>query len=292
MDTEKFKILLKVIETGNFTKTAQEMNMTQSAVSHAISSLENQFGLSLISRGKRKSELNPSLKELIEPITKLIRAEEQVLQMVSEIGGATRGILRIGCFTSISVQWMPDILKQFTEKYPYIQIKLVDGDYEQIERLIMQGEIDCGFLVLPSYKTIESFPISKDKLVVVLPKGHPLAYKKKLSIFELTKEPFIVPGEGLHYTLGELLRQHKVMMNEKYYVKDDYVTVSFIKKGLGFSIMPELIIKDFYDQVAVCELKEETFRTIEMGYKDKKTCSLICQKFIEFIDESKTSSVK
>ncbi|MGF0033686.1 LysR family transcriptional regulator substrate-binding protein [Bariatricus sp. SGI.154] len=87
------------------------------------------------------------------------------------------GVIRIGTFTSVSVQWLPKIIRSFQTKYPLVKFELLDGTYANITDWITQGKIDCGFLTAPIPEELSFIPLMKDPMMVLMCKNHPLAIR-------------------------------------------------------------------------------------------------------------------
>ena len=129
----KFKVLLKVVELGSLTKAAEVMGFTQSGVSHMINSLEDEFGFSLLIRNRSGAKLTTNGEEIVKTIREILKWNEHLEQQVASIHGIELGTIHIGTFTSVGVHWLPGIIQDFQRDYPHIEIRLVEGDYREIE---------------------------------------------------------------------------------------------------------------------------------------------------------------
>lgn len=145
MSLIKYQILQRVAEAQSFTKAARQLGLTQSAVSHAVSNLEKEFGFPLIHRSRSSVTLTSDGHTMLIAMRKVLQAEEQLQQEASRINGLTKGTVRVGLISSISTKWMPTIIRLMEQEYPGIRIELREGDYYQIEKWLIAGEIDCGF---------------------------------------------------------------------------------------------------------------------------------------------------
>lgn len=175
MSLTKLEIFLKTVEMGNLSRAAEALNVTQSAVSHAIRSLELEYVFQLLFRNKTGVKLTENGNVILKHVREIINHNERLKQDVAEINGIEMGTLRIGTFTSVSTHWLPGIIHHFHLAYPRIEIKLMEGDYGTIETWIQQGVIDLGFMSLPSSNNLESIPLRKDRMLCVLPKDHLLS---------------------------------------------------------------------------------------------------------------------
>jgi len=283
MDTEKLKILMKVLEEGNFTKTADDIGYTQSSVSQSIRALEKLMGIPLLIRGKRESHINPAAEEVIPYIKEMLESEEKLIQTAGKIAGLERGTINFACLTSVSVHWLPILLKHYAKLHPNIVINICDGNYEQIENWIYEGKMDCGILSKPKKAKIQTKILKTERLLAVFPANHRFANSKQISVHELISEPFIMPGEGMAYDLGRLINENHVKLNIKYSVAEDYVTLSMIRNGLGFSILPELMVLGIENGISKVRLKEKAERTLCLGSRSEEKCSPAARDFISFI---------
>ncbi len=162
MSLTKFEILSTVVETGSLTKAAEALSLTQSAVSHAISSLESQWGFSILIRDRSGVHLTSNGERILKYIREVLQWNEQLKQEVAAINGLEVGTVRIGTFTSVSTQWLPGIMKRFESQHPSIEIKLLEGDYDDINQWIANGAVDFGFTSLSAVsQSFEIIPLKK-----------------------------------------------------------------------------------------------------------------------------------
>ena len=241
MSINKFKVLLKVVELGSLTQAAEVMGFTQSGVSHMISDLEDEFGFSLLIRNRSGAKLTTNGEEMLKTIREILKWNEHLEQQVASIHGIELGTIHIGTFTSVGVHWSPGIIQDFQRDYPHIEIRLVEGDYREIEDWIAEGKIDCGFLSLPTSDTFDAIPLHQDPMLVLSPLEHPLSSEDSISLSQIENEPFIMPSQGSDYDVNRMLVKARIKPDIKYTLGDDYAIMAMVEKGLGISILPELV---------------------------------------------------
>ena len=111
---------------------------------------------------------------------------------MAELHGLTRGTLRVATFASVSIHWLPAIMKEFLGRYPGIQFDLVSNwEFAEVEDLLRQGQADCGFLGLPAGPGLETYPLFRDELMAVLPLDHPLAKAPYYPMERFREDPYI-----------------------------------------------------------------------------------------------------
>ena len=149
MSVSKYQMFLKTVECGSFSRAAEELNFTQSGVSHAVQALEDELGITLLSRNRGGVVLTADGRALLPRVEALCAAHHALMQSAADLKGLDAGLVKVATFSSVSAQWLPSILKSFGDVYPNIEFEVVDADfYGQTEEWILQGKVDCGFLRL------------------------------------------------------------------------------------------------------------------------------------------------
>lgn len=279
MSLVKYEILNKVAEVHSFTKAADELGLTQSAVSHAISSLEKEFGFALIHRSRNGVKLTEEGKSMLISMRRVLLADELLHQEAANILGVTKGTVRIGLISSISTKWMPNLIQIMEKCYPGITIELREGDYYEIEQWLINGEIDCGFLNRTNSKKFNFMPLKKDPLLCVVSKKSKLYEKEAIDIKDIEDEPIIMPSYKGTNDVLTLFEQYNVKPNIRFELFDEKGILSMIQHELGISILPQLSITQIPENVRVVPFIQESYRTI--GLSTKQSLSPAAQRFVE-----------
>ncbi|ACT03630.1 LysR family transcriptional regulator [Paenibacillus sp. JDR-2] len=283
MNIEKYRIFSKVVEVGGLTKAGELLNLTQSAISHAVSSLENELGLSLLIRNRAGIQLTNNGESLIHPIREILRANDILNQEVAAIKGIEIGAIKIATFTSVSIQWLPQILKQFQNLYPQIDVKLLDGNYHEIEEWIANGSADFGFVNLPTREAFDVVPLHRDRMMCVMNAGHPFSHRRAISLELIIEEPFIMPVAGCDTDVQRIFSQNECKPRIKYELEDDHAIIAMVQSNLGISILPEMILSHLPDNVCCRPLDSEHYRNIGLAARSFKNVSPAAKKLIEWI---------
>lgn len=283
MSLAKYEIFSTVVESGSLSRAAEKLNLSQSAVSHAIAGLEREWGFLLLSRGRSGIHLTQNGKHVLPIVREVLKWNEQLSQEISKINGIEGGTVRIGTFTSVSVRWLPDILKSFNQQYPNIEVKLIEGDYIEIEHWVATGAIDFGFLSLPTSQSLESIPLTKDRMHCLLPSTHPFANKKSISPLLLKDEDFIVSKKGSDNDVNRVFKKTGLKPKVKFELGDDQAIISMVANGLGVSILPELVLYRVPDNLRVIPIEGEFYRTIGLTTVSLETISPAAKKMINHI---------
>ncbi|OME88606.1 MULTISPECIES: LysR family transcriptional regulator [Paenibacillus] len=283
MSINKFKVLLKVVELGSLTKAAEVMGFTQSGVSHMINSLEDEFGFSLLIRNRSGAKLTTNGEEILKTLREILKWNEHLEQQVASIHGIELGTIHIGTFTSVGVHWLPGIIQDFQRDYPHIDIRLVEGDYREIEDWIAEGKIDCGFLSLPTSDIFDAILLHQDPMLVLLPMEHPLSSEDSITLSQIENEPFIMPSQGSDYDVNRMLEKARIKPDIKYTLGDDYAIMAMVEKGLGISILPELVLRGQQRNIRLIELKEKSFRSLGIAVNSMREISPATKRFLNYV---------
>ena len=283
MSISKFETLAKVCELGSLTKAAEALGCTQSAVSHTINSLEEQFGFAILTRSRAGVKLTDDGQRIMPSVRGILNYYEQLNQTVSAIRGLDFGTVRIGAFTSVAVHWLPGVIKEFQQDYPNVDIKLLNGDYHDVEKWLTEGSVDLGFVNLPTSLNCECIALMEDRLLAILPPDHKFASYPKFPLVECETEAFITLLETSNHDANKALSAAGIKPNIKFSTKDDYAIIAMVEQGLGISIMPELLLRGRHDNVAVKELVPPSKRTIGLAIGETSRQSPATRKFADYI---------
>ena len=284
MSLAKYEILLKVAECGSFTRAAQQLNFTQSGISHAVSSLETELGTTLVVRSHGGVSLTADGRALLPYFRKMCALQHQLEQKAADLRGLDTGLVRVATFTSVSEKWMPYILKSFQELYPKIEFELLPSNFNsEITEWVTHGQADCGFVSLPVESHLDSWLLQRDQWKVIVPCNHPLAGRDPFPPEALEKYPVILLDEGDDYEIQEVFDTLNIRPNIQYTVQQDQTILAMVSSGLGISIMEELMLQRCVYPLVSCRLPRPFYRNIGICVKDKNALSLSTQRFIDHV---------
>lgn len=282
---EKYLVLQKIVELKSFSKAAEEMGYTQSAVSQMMASLEGELCIKLLNRFRAGTELTLEGAELYPYIERMIYQHQAVQEKAQEIRGLETGIIRMGTLASISANWMPALLKEFQEMYPKVQFIIHQGDYSSIQEWIKIGAVDFGFVTPAAVTGMQTDRLKEGAMSAVLPPNHLLAELDVIPLEKLATEPFILLEEGHYYEPLEAFHQAGLEPNIKYTIHDDYAIMAMIEAGLGVSIMADLVLRRTNYDIVTRPTDPPIFRTIAIGYKDKHSLPMASKRFLAYLAE-------
>lgn len=284
MNIQKHMAFVKTVEYGSFTKAAEILNYSQSGISRMINDLEKDWKVTLLERGKAGVRLTSDGMRLL-PYAKNVCAEyEKLLAQVDEINGLQSGLIRIGTFSSVAINWLPNIFARFQKDYPGIDYEMLLGDYEEVERWIEEGRVECGFLSLPTASSgMDTIFLKEDEYKVVLPADHPFTKKDRIDIRDLEGEPFLLLEREGKTEVSEILEGNQVHPKIRFTTWEDYAIMAMVEKGMGIGILPDMILKRIPYKIEVRSLKEPYYREIGLAMKNRNRLTPAVQKFTEYL---------
>lgn len=281
MPVNKYEAYMRAVELKSITRAAESLGVTQSAVSHMISSLESELGFALLKRSRSGAYPTSDGERVLPAIRGILSSHEQLSQTASAIRGLDCGTVRIGTFSSVGVHWLPGIIAAFRSQYPNVELKLMSGDYHDVELWLSEGSADLGFVPLPTQLKGSITPLLTDRLLAVIPKNHPLAGAPSFPVEKLVHEPFIGLLETSDRDARGVFSSLGISPEVKYTTKDDYAVIAMVENGLGVSIMPELLLRNSHDSVRCLPLDPLASRTIGLCLPDADRAGPATRRFAE-----------
>lgn len=274
-------VLQKIIELGSFTKAAEVLGYTQSSISQIVASLENELAIKILNRSRTGVSLTIEGRQLYPKIEQTIRSYQGIQDTAAEIKGLDTGTIRVGTFSSITCHWLPQLIKQFKQKYPNVDFVFYQGDYSLIPEWIKNGTIDFGFTTTNFTAGLQTQPVKKGEMLAVLPPDHPLANRVTVDIADLATDPFILLEEGQFSEPLVAFEAAHVTPNVKYRIHDDYAIMTMVEAGLGVSVLAKLVLQRMPFDVVTRPLTTPITRNIAIAYKDRANLPISSQYFID-----------
>ncbi len=227
--------------TKNFTRAAEELHLSQPALSRAIQKLEDQLGQPLFERKPREVLLTDLGELLHERAREILQLVEDTFSELAEAG--RRGRIRLGAIPTIAPYFLPAILSRFAELHPEVMVSVLEDTTEVLIKRCSLGEIDLAIVALPILaRHLEVEPLFDEELLLVLPAGHPLAKVKKLTMEVVEPHPFVMLNEAhcLSENIASFCRQHSVQPVTVERTSQLATVQELVALDHGVSIVPEM----------------------------------------------------
>ena len=283
MVNPKYEAFITVAEQGSFKRAATLLKYTQAGISYLINALEEELGIKLFIRNRSGVVLTSDGKDLLFLFKDIYNAELRLQNRVFELKNLICGTLHLSTFTSFFINLLPNLLKDFSAKYPniYIDITCCD-DMEILKQDIKRGDIDCGFCVLPTDPGFYSIHLFSDPLYIILPKEHPLSEAPFFPLSALGEYPYIALDNGPFNEMDQVFALHRITPNIFTSTNNDYATMALVSANFGFSIYPELLLRNVSFPLICKELEKPAFREIALTTASKESSSAITIAFMDY----------
>lgn len=287
MDNQNLKAFITVADCGSFSDAADQLYITQSAISKRIAQLELQIGKKLFDRIARQVSLTEAGKELLPRAQRILKEYEDALQAINDLSGEASGTLRLAISHHLGLHRLPPVLKQFSQQYPNVTLDIEFMDSEKAYELVLHGESEVAVitLALDSHHNINSKKIWVDPLRFICAQDHPLANLKKPKLSDLAEYPIILPG--LNTYTGRIIQNlfQREGIPLKAPMSTNYLeTIStMVEIGLGWSVLPETLVRDLH----VMPFKQISIER-ELGYIHhmKRSLSNAAVGFLNLMDKA------
>jgi len=252
----QLRTLVVVAEHGNFSEAAFHLEISQSAVSHAIATLEEELGVPLLARGRHGANLTPAGEGVISYARQVLQLLDGMVEEANSYRGLKGGQVRVGAFRSVATHVLPELVAQFRSRFPDIAVTLIEYfDALEVERDLRAGKIDVGFMDLPNSEDFETCEILRDEYVALLPPtakvSCPQLTWKQLATYPLI---FETPGNACYIRLRNYLQNCGISLPIAYEIREDSTRVRMVAQGLGAGILFRLAALPIPPEVKVCHL--------------------------------------
>ena len=289
MQVESLKVFCDLAETESFTKAAQINNVTQSAVSQQISSLERQFKSLLIERSKKKFRLTREGQVLYEYSKQIIQSYDSLHNRLQEIKDIISGTIRLATIYSIGLHDLPPYLKKFLKLFPTVNVHVEYRRANQVYEDVLSNVVDLGLVAYPTRDPkLELIPLRKDVLVLICHPQHPLAKNKSIKLSQLSGEKFISfePDIPTRKAIDKILKDHGVTVQTVM----EFDNIETVKRAVeieaGISIVPQATVLQEVAKQTLVEVRiegVELFRPLAALYKKNKVLSPAMKQFLHIL---------
>ena len=286
MEIRVLRYFLTVVREESITKASEVLNITQPTLSRQLAQMEEEVGAKLFDRGTRKIKLTNEgilLRRRAEEILQLVdKTEKELVQQ----GEQVEGKISIGCGEIASVQILAELFKSFRQKYPNVNFDIFTANADLVKEQMEKGLLDIGLLLEPV--DMEKYDFvrldMKERWVVLIPPGDPLAEKEAVTAGDLAKLPLILPRRmQVQSELASWFGDHYKNLDVLFTCNLSTNSAVMVSQGLAYSLVVEGSVP-FWDssKITYRPLYPELMATSVLAWKRGQPFSLAVSKFIEY----------
>jgi len=285
MTFTQLEIFVMVAEMRGFTSAALRLGISQSAVSHAIKSLENELDAQLVEREQAAVAVTELGQRLLLRAREILGLAEAMRQDAAVARGLHQGLLRIGSFgPTSSLKLLPAILAAFRARYPGVEVQIDEGPDAAVLQWVADRRVDVGFAVLPDDR-FDTVPLVEDQLVALLPRDHPLTQKRAVTLAELSEQPFIMPEAGCSALIEPLFANAGLAPQVRYRMSQMVTVLHLVDNADGITVLPELALPHALAQthqgIALRPLRPAVRRRVGLVFRNLGRAAPAVQAFAE-----------
>lgn len=239
----QIQAFLMVSRLGSFTRAAEELCLSQSALSQAINQLEHLLDARLLDRSKRRVTLTPAGRRFLSRAERAITELGMAINEVKEAAAADTGNITIACLSTVATGLLPGAVRAYKSRYPKVSVVIRDDDIEGIVRRVKDGEVDFAITCLFSDdRDIDFEPLIEDHFRFVCHRSHSLSGRERVRWDELSREDLVamVRGSGVRTLIERKLPDDRVFRDALYEVSRIPSVLSIVENGDCVSVVPAL----------------------------------------------------
>ena len=257
----QLRTFLAVARRLSFTRAAEELHLTQPAVSAHIRKLERSVGAALFEQIGRRISLTGTGHILYRYAERMLALEEELRAEIADVQDICQGELAIGTSTTVGISVLPDLLRRYRQAYPLVRLQVRIGNFPEVVHGLLDGQLDAGLMPNETSdggldERLESVPVIEDQLVLVVAPGHRWVGLLSVEPEELAGEPFVLPGAGsrLRPQVEEVLAPYGVVPDVVAESNSLIAIARLVETGIGVSLISRLAVIDELAQGRICEV--------------------------------------
>lgn len=236
---------VSVVEKKNFTRAAESLHITQSAVTLSIKALEKEYGVKLLERSNKFVRLTKAGQILYHHAKEILSEYDHMHRLIDDLSHSASGKLLIGsCFT-FGEYLLPRLISQFNIEYPLIEPDISIRNSQRIVSQLLRGELDLGIIQgLIEHPKLHIQPFAQDEMVLIVSPNHPLATRNEVTFDELLPETWIIreKGSGTQQAIKQVFQENNFYPKEIRSFGSSQIIKESVEAGLGISILSQYTI--------------------------------------------------
>lgn len=283
----KYGIFCKAAESGSFTRTAEALGYSQSAISQSVKSLEQELDCVLFHRQKGGLTLTRDGEQYLPYIQAVYAAEQALARKSDEMKGLENNTIHIAETTTVSRRFLPQLIKEFKELHPTVNFILHHGFYTEVAQWVLDGTADLGFSDASEAPSLHHQILFCDEQMAVMPSDHPLAAFDQVSLRDLTQYPFILlhDARARNPIFLQKCQEQGLTLQVEYQLGDDDSILTMVQQGLGISALFQLFLYSVRSDLAIRPIKEHPARALSLVWSNWDTMPLAAKHFAKFVQE-------
>ena len=288
MNLNQLYYFSRLAQIEHYTKAAEQLNLSQPSLSHAIRSLEKELGTRLFEKQGRGVTLTKYGKLFCGYVDEALETLEQGVKKVKSLTGETEGVIEVAYIYTLGSEFVPRLVIDFIRTYEELNVKFhfTVGNTSEIVEGLKNEKFDLGFCSMTENEPEICFTaVGTENLVVVVPKGHPLAGKDSVDLEQTAAYPqiFYTKNSGLRPVVDRMFEQAKLRPIIAYEIEEDGCMAGLVAQNFGIAVMPKIPILNQIDLEIIPLRNQRQKRYIYMAQPVEKYSPPLVHKFAEYV---------
>ena len=260
MELRQIRSFLSIAETLHFGRTAELIHLSQPALSLQIRALEEEVGVRLLERNRRKTTLTTAGSAFRDDAAAALSQLEQAIRRARLAASGKLGLLRIGFVSTVGSEIVPNIVRRFRKSNPEVEFSLRNILTAEQVQMLESGSLDVGFLRMPigEESALDVVTVHREPFVLVVSSSHKLAKKKRVRLREVAGQDFVMYertyAPGFHDLIFGILRDARIVPNVSQTAVEIPLLISLVASGMGITILPASAVKHSAASVVACNI--------------------------------------
>lgn len=290
----QLEFFVTVVEEGSFSKAAERVYRTQPAVSIAIRRLEEEVGAALLERSQKTPTLTEAGALVYDYAKRILALRDQVRETVAELRTLERGRVRIGANESTSLYLLPQLILQYREQHPNVKVEIYRQVSERLPREVLDRNVDFALLAFePDDSDLDSFPVLRDELVLIMHPEHPLAGRDSVTVEELGEESFLAHNvrTASRQKVIDVFAERHTPLNISLELATVETIKRFVQLKIGLAFVPRMCVREELERGTLAHVPVEGLtyhRTLFATHRRQMTFSHAAAAFLEVLRRNET----
>jgi DNA-binding transcriptional LysR family regulator len=297
MEFSQLEFFVTVVEEGSFSKAAERVYRTQPAVSIAIRRLEEEIDAPLFERSQKTTALTAAGELVYDYAKRILSLRDQAVDVVSELKSLKRGRVRIGANESTSLYLLPHLILDYRALYPNVMVEIFRQPSENLPREVLDRNVDFAVMAFePVDSDLESFPVLRDELVLIMHPQHGMAGQQSVSVEDLGNEAFLAHNvmTGSRHKVTETFAQHHTPLNITLELATIETIKRFVQLKIGLAFVPRMCVAEELERGSLVSVPVEGLtyvRTLWVTHRRGMTFSHAAAAFLEVVRQHARNQV-
>jgi DNA-binding transcriptional LysR family regulator len=240
MNLAHWRLLVAIADTGNISRAAERVGITQSGASQAVAQLESALGIQIFSRSRKEIAVTALGEQVVEHARAMLAHLTAIRSLADDSQGLNQGRIRIGSFPSVISTLLPPLMRSFQQRHPGIEIVTLKATDEEIEDWLARDAIDLGVVLNPPAER-DALVLGRDAWMALVPAAHPFSRRATatgVALSELATQPFILATSGCTITVQTLMEQAGLALTDvRFTVRDLSTAHALVREGMGLTLL-------------------------------------------------------